>query len=446
MSVPTAAQHTVLESSPESCASLSATSATSTMPLDSVQEPRLHRCTYILPKKKRRCRMSVKHGEFLCVAHSGALPECPECHTHLSSNAALEKHLRKQLCPALRQRNRVETQPYFIADINTANFESPCGFSTSIAPVVHESSSNIDHSQLTKLIDRVLPQLQIPSLTETPPLPEAPAIYATWSDPRDSTVKLEHKHFPQIAALAARLLNPPPTKVTIVDLAAGRAYTSLYVAHVLGIRSIPGSFIAIDRASSRLKADRSLRHLHTRHPSIEKFQRITIDLRHLSLSGLAECTEAADVRIIGKHICGFGLDLALTAATRFAVETNRTTHSVRLVLACCCRKLCHRSLFSNQGSVWDYLNVDDSEFMSIKTAANWGLDVAHSTEMALIGKKCRQLIDAARVNWLNAVGWDARLETYTTASPENACIVATWIGTSLPPKIGDFGAHQPRKT
>lgn len=371
--------------------------------------------------------MPVKRGQLLCVAHSPTLPECPECRTRLPSHEALKKHLSKPLCPGLRQRMRIETQPYFSADINASNSES-------LIDTLSNTSSdqaprhNICAFQLLNLVERTLPLLSLPQLPETPALPEAHKIFANWSDPRDSAFKLERKHFPQIAALAARLLNPAPAQVTIVDLAAGRAYTSLYVAHVLGMRSIPGSFIAVDRVSSRLKADRSLRHLHTRHPSINRFRRVTVDLRHLALSGFTECAEATDVRIIGKHVCGSALDLALTAATRFAIDMKRAAHSVRLVLACCCRKLCHRSLFGNHGAIWNTLYVNDAEFASIRTAANWGLDVAHSTEMAFIGKKCRQLIDAARVHWLNSVGWDACLDTYTTASPENTCIVATWIG------------------
>lgn len=53
-------------------------------------------------------------------------------------------------------------------------------------------------------------------------------------------------------------------------------------------------------------------------------------------------------------------------------------------------------------------------------------------QRAAVGRQCKRVIDAARVDWLRQHGWDARLVHYVDAdtSPENCLIVAA------PPRPG----------
>lgn len=377
--------------------------------------------------------MPVKKGEALCIAHQSSLPLCQHCGTQLPTQAALQKHIAKPLCPALKRRQRTEAQPYYQRDANFAPQLTP----SPPGPLLdqeHIEAAGLLQSHLRALIRATLPKLHVPPLEAAPSLPEAPAVQLAWANERDSSLKMEMKHFPQIASLASHALACPPLPIgqaehalTIMDMAAGRAYTALYLAHVAAIRGTLPSLLAVDRASTRLKADRALR-AWTTMGKVKSFRRLTIDLQHLDLSGVPECTGAADLRAVGKHLCGIALDLSLTALTNFATQHSRARGSLTIVFASCCRKLCKRHAFGHTGRVWQQLNISDVDFSRICTAAHWGLDTMHNNDMADIGRYCRYIVDAVRVMWLNSAGWDARLGTYTDASPENACIVATWEG------------------
>lgn len=399
-------------------------------------------CRFILPQKERRCRMPVKAGEELCVAHSTSLPTCPECGTRLPSEAALRKHLLTPLCPSVKRRLRVEAEPYFIKDVNVPKPTTATFLSSDESTATPVAKSEDAKNNVLRLIKRLRPLLSAPLIeASNGSLPEASIVHSAWSDKRDSSVKMEAKHFPQIASLAALVLNSAPiishpSDIAIVDLAAGRAYLALYLGHILWLRGIPARLVVVDRVSTRLKADRSIR-AWTEIGRLASFRRLTIDLRHLNLSGLDELLSAADVRFVGKHMCGAALDLALTAVSNFARENSRSPGSVSFVFASCCRKLCNRAMFGDGGDIWQRLNVTNHDLNQLCTSSYWGLDSSHSDDMANIGRKCRYLVDSGRVEWLNSVGWNARVGTYTEVSPENACIVATWIGiqTNSEPKI-----------
>lgn len=249
-----------------------------------------------------------------------------------------------------------------------------------------------------------------------------------WGDVRNSTVKLERKHFGQIASLAAALLHEEPSApCTVLELGAGRAYTSLYMAHVLHLREIPADVVVVDRAASRLKADRAIRaFVRDDGSSVHAFRRLRCDVSDLWLPGVEEVARCGDVRVVGKHVCGMALDLCLEAVHRFVVETAREEGSVRMVFASCCRRLCQWLACGGRAAVWKEWGVGEGCFAQICRMAHWGLDKAHSREMAEMGRKCRLLIDVARVKWLRRCGWEAYVGSYTMDSPESACIVAIW--------------------
>lgn len=267
-------------------------------------------------------------------------------------------------------------------------------------------------------------------------MPEAEQIHPVWADERNSLIKLEPKHFPQFSALAASLLHAPPSgPVTVLELGAGRAYTSLYVAHALHLRNVPASFVVVDRAGGRLKADRAIRTWACDHTSsVTSFRRIKCDVADFLLREVDEVRDSPDVRVVGKHVCGAALDASLSAVTNFAVAEGRAAGSVRMVFACCCRRLCKWDWLGGGAQVWREWGVGERFFESVTRMAQWGLDKKHGTDKAEFGRKCRLLIDTARVMWLRSQGWEAYVGEYTTASPENACIAAVWRGMEASPE------------
>lgn len=241
---------------------------------------------------------------------------------------------------------------------------------------------------------------------------------------------MQRKHFEQIRALATVLLHPPfHAPLAVVDLAAGRAYAALYIAHALARRSLEADFVVVDRGATKGKADKLLR--SSERPdfcrSVRSFRRLRCDLAHFSMSGCRELVDAQDVRVVGKHVCGVALDMALRAVVAFA--KGRRRGSVTIVFATCCRALCCYEVMG--GRVLQEWRVGEGAFNHVCRMAAWGL-AEHADDHAVrLGAMSRTFVDLARVEWLRREGWDAHIGKYTDAtvgSPENACIVAVWNG------------------
>ncbi|VDK59483.1 unnamed protein product [Anisakis simplex] len=81
----------------------------------------LLRCNYMLPTKKRRCRMLVKKGNLFCGEHSIHDPSkserviCPNDPKHTVKKDELEKHL------ATKCNSRLPDEPWIVFNINVAN-------------------------------------------------------------------------------------------------------------------------------------------------------------------------------------------------------------------------------------------------------------------------------------------------------------------------------------
>lgn len=262
---------------------------------------------------------------------------------------------------------------------------------------------------------------------------------------------MQHKHFSQMSSLASLLLPAVSEKSQcsdphlILELGAGRAYTSLYLAHVLRLRAIPTHVLAIDRATNRLKADRTLRQWASDPAtSILSFKRLRLDIQHLHIAGIADIASCHKVVVVGKHVCGVALDLSLVAVTKFAREWRNGEGCITVALACCCRRLCCWGAFCGAGekegeegkegkeeeSLCKRWGVSELDFGQLCRSANWGLDEGHSEEMKEMGEASREVVDSLRVLWMRRNGWHANVVVYTDASPENVCIVARWCGNS----------------
>lgn len=443
-------------------------------------------CSYILPNKKRRCRMPVKAGQSLCVAHSQGLPRCPECGTRLLSDDALARHVsvvqtRAPLCPALKRRLNTESQPYYRRNVNIASPRDggeDDGNDDDHKEAEWQSSMSMDEIEnlvTAHVLKRITPSdlLVYHCMSEIPTLAQAATIHASWADDNDSTIKLERKHFEQFINLSSLCLHSttksttttdaaaaagavaavtkseamPLTKdIGIMELGAGRAYMSLYLVDVLQSfdSTMQPHVFMVDRCTQRLKADRTLR----KHRTLESLHRITMDLRHLHLASMAQLASIQTLIVVAKHLCGSALDLALTCVNDFVHHPDHRHRHVKLTFACCCRALCQWSYFGQRAAVWKSLQLDRTQVTNICKAAAWGLaphcqsyaqlrqhekaDVngyhqIDESKRARVGALCRKAVDVVRVKWLRDNGWNTQqLWTYTDASPESTCIVAEW--------------------
>ncbi|PXF40578.1 tRNA:m(4)X modification enzyme TRM13 [Gracilariopsis chorda] len=367
------------------------------------------------------CPLPVRQGASFCGAHDAARPECPACGTRLRDAAALKKHVTAR-CPVTRRR-RVAQQ---------ANWYSA---STNLPPP--STANNIPVARALPLVLHTLQTaLPAPRKMRAPAaLPELRLISDAWSDQRDSSVKMQPKHFTQIASLCALALSShtpsQPHQPAVIELGAGRAYTAMFAANVLSLRDDPPHVLVTDRHTTRWKADRTLRAWQSTG-KIASFTRCTTDLADLDMRRLPFLQTCNRVYILGKHLCGDASDLAIYGATRLArhlhQHANDTPAVITLVLACCCRALCTDRTYTFDQCLKPH--ISPSEFAAITPCCALGLDEKRRNKPHL-GNQCRLLIDSARVQWMNANGWQAALCTYTKVSPENTCIVATWNPNKL---------------
>lgn len=385
--------------------------------------------------------MPVKEGHTFCGAHAIASIPCPHCSTSLTDLIKYRRHCSpiNPLCPVLKRLQRVAKDPWYSKAINFPN--SSYQISSNQNPSVSHDQSHFDQNHLHPSnylipleVINLLKEHQLKNVLQhlyTSNIPEADTIHKKWANTRDSSFSYEHYHFVQIASLASRVLRNPPISqnnhsIAILELGAGRAYTSLYVSHVFHLRNVQVNVIVIDRASSRMKADRVLRGwAHDPNSSILSFRRIRADVCDVDLRKIPELMNVDKLYVIGKHVCGAGLDLSLTCVQKL-VEERKEKINVSLALLCCCRRLCQWNLFGDEANVWKKWKFTEEQVAIVTKAAAWGLDKKHDEVRATAGRLSRAAVDSARVEWLREKGWSAWTEICSNQSPENICVCAEW--------------------
>lgn len=312
-----------------------------------------------------------------------------------------------------------------------------------------------DCDALIKAVHRLHEEVRVTSFVwgSTGKLPpETDVVRSHWNNSRDSTVRYSEAHFEQNAALASLLFNVSGTVFGIerrdvqqeaqsscsgvVELGAGRAYTSLFLAEILHTRGISANVVAVDRSCPRLGADRCLRNLETspgKEGSRILFHKLKCDLKDLDLTGIAGLDNCSPIAIIGKHICGYALDLALVAIDRFARQHARRS-PVSFALASCCRHRCAWQAAPAVQSIWKgRWTMSEQQFGAICRMSGWCLGCTDDDDSIRTGLLCQELVDIARVMWLREQGWKAHLVRYVerAVSPENLAIVGVWNADSI---------------
>ncbi|KAL3660070.1 hypothetical protein V7S43_014992 [Phytophthora oleae] len=232
------------------------------------------------------------------------------------------------------------------------------------------------------------------------------------------------------------------SNAAFVELGAGRGMLSLALAQMY-----PDSlYVLIDRAHTRGKADRFIGGDSKGDEAAKENSttlRAKIDIRHLNFAGMQEIQNKSVV-CMSKHLCGVATDLSLRAIAQTLPAPNTRNAAVSssfqgLAIALCCHHVCK----------WeDYVNPDFfeanrfklEEFELLTSMTSWttcgmGLDgdaVQHilgisKDERAVLGRKCKRIIDAGRVEYLKQLQLKTRLVHYcdTSDSLEN-CLLLAW--------------------
>ncbi|EOA19398.1 hypothetical protein CARUB_v10000968mg [Capsella rubella] len=240
----------------------------------------------------------------------------------------------------------------------------------------------------------------------------------------------------------------------VVEFGAGRGYLTQMLADCYGIEKV----YLVERKSYKLKADRSLRQKENL-----VLERMRIDIEDFNLNAV-ESLHGVPYVAVGKHLCGPATDLSLRCC--LSRQDGESPVLKGLAIATCCHHLCQWKSYINKEYILS-LGISKDEFHIISSFTSWAVDDDHGSnlpgvddidllvsnakeegegevrddslssmeevvkkmkpmERAVLGFKCKQIIDAGRMKWVKKHGLDSKLVKYIPASisPENTLLVA----------------------
>lgn len=419
------------------------------------------RCTFVVAKKGRRCRMRALTGHEYCGEHvlrcdseNGAGHDriaCPLDATHTCSAALLSKHLKK--CNARAK----EAHEYFVRNINSGIPKPEQQNSTKLF------LKDVTDAELMAIIEK------LERICEA--LADEPETYVGLHEGLSAELEelsdcaVAQKHLKQKAALLglAESVGLLGKRACYIEFGAGRGRLSYWLAKILSGKEC--RFLLVDRASSRHKFENKIRREEQDNSS--EIQRLQIDIEHLCL-GKVDLVKAHEGHLVGlcKHLCGEATDFAircLVETTGKASDTSTAASALQgLLMAVCCHHRCRWASFVGRPFL-EQVGVSERDFELLTCLAGWatcaarearsnvqsekddlleppGLAINRYVRMNLsiqrreeIGRRCKLLLDIARIRSLTTAGLDARLVYFVDrdVTPENVAIVA--LARETPP-------------
>jgi hypothetical protein len=281
---------------------------------------------------------------------------------------------------------------------------------------------------------------------------------STDSEPAAAIGK-RRKHAMQCQSIAERWVqscadstNADTASAVLVEFCAGTGLLSSVFCRT----GVPFSFVLIDRQSFKKMSlhDNVLKNFSRKHSTF--YSRLTADVCHVTCASLRELVRAeqsADaaahggVQLVGcgKHLCGPATDatLALMTASRVGDDANGDFKFTSCVIAPCCHHLLRtkaevlggREMFTDfvedefevlcKMTSWATNALADGAACELATLYNTRLDFALPLDGACkiaVGKRCKALIDLARVRHLRTRWRNVRMDTFTDCSVESTLI------------------------
>ncbi|XP_019711416.1 tRNA:m(4)X modification enzyme TRM13 homolog isoform X3 [Hippocampus comes] len=419
------------------------------------------KCAFFVEKKKRFCKMVVAKGREFCGEHANNVSEegggggggrivCPLDPKHTVNRNKLEAHLKK--C-----NSRDKAKPaYYAEDINAG---SPVPSQHSLQQVTLCERSAAQLQQLLDKLDSASKGL--------PREPEERVLsHAVFREEADNPKNGDsaRKHLKQQASILGHLeaLGLLRRGRCFVEFGAGRGKLSHWIHRALeGHPPERLQMLLVERSSTRFKVDGK-----HRGGDVE-FARLHIDIQHLDLTKVPLLERRLPLVGVGKHLCGAATDLALRCLfrsrptpgreagrppKRLKAEAAHPGGVAGLALALCCHHRCEWRHYVGRRFFSD-LGLGPAEFSAFCRMSSWatcgvraapraaGAEEASDgglpspSERERIGRRCKLLLDAGRVEFLRAEGFDARLTRYVGAgvTPENVLLTAAPRPPSSPP-------------
>uniref|UniRef100_A0A3Q2ZAZ2 tRNA:m(4)X modification enzyme TRM13 n=1 Tax=Hippocampus comes TaxID=109280 RepID=A0A3Q2ZAZ2_HIPCM len=399
------------------------------------------KCAFFVEKKKRFCKMVVAKGREFCGEHAnneegggggGGRIVCPLDPKHTVNRNKLEAHLKK--C-----NSRDKAKPaYYAEDINAG---SPVPSQHSLQQVTPASLSSWSARASRRLGNPLRRQVTLCERS------------AEADNPKNGDSA--RKHLKQQASILGHLeaLGLLRRGRCFVEFGAGRGKLSHWIHRALeGHPPERLQMLLVERSSTRFKVDGK-----HRGGDVE-FARLHIDIQHLDLTKVPLLERRLPLVGVGKHLCGAATDLALRCLfrsrptpgreagrppKRLKAEAAHPGGVAGLALALCCHHRCEWRHYVGRRFFSD-LGLGPAEFSAFCRMSSWatcgvraapraaGAEEASDgglpspSERERIGRRCKLLLDAGRVEFLRAEGFDARLTRYVGAgvTPENVLLTA----------------------
>ena len=398
-------------------------------------------CQYIVPRKKRHCRMFVPSGKKFCAEHmvdsgmdSDRIP-CPLDPKHNCSKVKLEKHLK--VCPA-----KPKPSKYSTPNANVTKLVTDLPFYDS-KPSTIASLGDFELQATIERIQAFYEEQQIDRLIKKCVLNHQVVEEAIQADQSLGCSAL--KHLTQNSSLLGHLERSGVFGKTeaFVEFGSGRGMLTYWLAKHAGDRA---KFLLIDKASHRHKFDNRLRN---EDPECQT-ERIRADIKDLVLDSIPSLS-GLQMAGVSKHLCG--------AATDFALQCmgNMEKNLDAIMIALCCHHRCEWQYFVGQQYLIDKFGLKSvNEFKILCGLTSWATcgsgkprssqenrpkptqDVTSvgrydrlglsQSRRELIGRQAKRILDVARCQFVrDHCCLDAKLFYYIDSdiSLENVVLLAT---------------------
>ncbi|EDW55092.1 tRNA:m(4)X modification enzyme TRM13 homolog [Drosophila sechellia] len=429
-----------------------------TMTTDKAEEPVTTTCSYWVPRKKRRCKMTANKGSEFCGAHapttattansddkSGEVSfqeriPCPLDHKHTVFKRKLAKHLT--ICNA---RDQESSLPYIVKGVNSGEDlkETDEEFEKFNQIKLHELSDEEFYSLIDtvkelydKHINSSIQELQLEHESLKEELSRKDYGQETLRQLTQASSLLgilEHDH--QLT-----------DHTSYVEFGAGKGQLAYFLATVLQEQKLSHSqVVLIDRMSLRHKKDNKL-------ANRDVVQRIRADIADLKFSALPELKKTQRTVALSKHLCGAATDLTLRC-----ILGDGNASSDYVLIALCCHHRCSWRSYVGRKFLQE-AGIGAREFAILTKMVSWavcGTGLSRERRKAMesadfqstetntqrltrqereqIGQQCKRVLDYGRLDHLRSHGYQAELKFYVPrdVTLENVVLLAKPTSSKL---------------
>ncbi|VDO26921.1 unnamed protein product [Onchocerca flexuosa] len=394
----------------------------------------MERCSYILKKKNRKCRMLVKRGQKYCGEHAicDELNKdrvvCPNDPKHTVNKSQLQKHL-SLLC-----NSRLPEERWIVENFNLI------GSPNETEPWYRPADKEL--LRMGKIVERIYDRI-VNDIADSFLKNSYVENYAA------AHSKLDKKHIWQISSIIEHLsvidLLNNDKSWCLIDFGAGKAQLSYWMAKI----APKCRFLLIEKMGSRNKFDNKI------HKELDEvfLERLRCSVEHLDLSKIDLIQNVNNVAAVCKHFCGSATDIGIRCLMN-GIKNN--LNICGFVLAPCCHHRITYREYIGHAFLESHGICSSNDFAALRHISTWavcgfliqenfGGDLSlsshshelensdqqlefvslNSAEKEILGQKAKAIIEFGRIMELRKFGYDVSLCRYVerTVSPENLLIV-----------------------